>query len=115
MKSIQRIAAAMAVLLIVVAAQHAGAQVTGGWSKVSARDPGVVAAARFAVEERGRQQRVKLKKIVRARKQIVAGTNYEITLLVKRGRASQRAVVVVWHKTDGTYEMTSWKWTGRKS
>jgi hypothetical protein len=114
MKSIQRIAAAVAVLVMVAAAQHVHAQVAGGWSNVPVTDPNVVKAARFAVEEQGRQESVTLKKIVRARQQVVAGMNYEVTLLVKRGRGSRRGVAVVWHKIDGTYELTSWEWAGRK-
>lgn len=114
MKSIQRIAAAVAFLVMVAAAQHAHAQVVGGWSRVSARDAGVVAAARFAVEEHGRTEPATLKKIVSARQQVVAGMNYEVTLLVKRGKRSIKAVAIVWHKADGGYELTSWKWIGAK-
>jgi hypothetical protein len=115
MKSIQRIAAAVAVLMMVIAAQHVHAQVAGGWSNVSTSDAGVVAAARFAVEEEGRRGPITLKKIIHARQQVVAGMNYEITLLIKHGRGSSRVVAVVWHKTDGSYALTSWTaWKGKK-
>ncbi|MDB5035125.1 MAG: cysteine proteinase inhibitor 5-like [Chlorobi bacterium] len=114
MKSIQRITAMVALLVMMAAARPVHAQVAGGWSNAPVRDPGVVAAARFAVEEHGRQEPVTLKKIVRARQQVVAGTNYEVTLLVKRGKGSRKAVAVVWHKTDDTYNLTSWKWAGGK-
>lgn len=113
MKSIQRMAMVAAILCVAVGTQVMQAQVVGGWAKASVRDPGVVAAARFAVRQRGAQERITLRKIVRARRQVVAGTNYEATLLVKHGRRSRRAVAVVWQKTDGTYELTSWKWVGR--
>ena len=92
MNSTQSIAVAVAALLMVAAAQHAPAQVAGGWSKVSVQDANVMAAARFAVEEESRQEPVVLKKVVRARQQVVAGMNYDVTLLVKRGRKSCKAM-----------------------
>jgi hypothetical protein len=110
MKPTQRIAAFVAVLVMVAAARHAHAQVAGGWSNVSVRDSNVVSAARFAVTEYSRQERVTLKKIVRARRQVVAGMNYEVTLLVRRGKKVRRVVAVVWRKVDGGYELTSWSW-----
>ncbi|MEO5928937.1 MAG: cystatin domain-containing protein [Candidatus Kapaibacterium sp.] len=116
MKSIQRIAAAVAVLVMIIAAQRLHAQVAGGWSSVSTSDAGIVAATRFALEEVGQWRApVKLKKIIHARQQVVAGMNYEVTLLVKQGKGSRKAVAVVWHKTDGSYALTSWTWTGKKN
>jgi hypothetical protein len=115
MKSTQRIAAFVSVLVMVAAARHAHAQVVGGWSNVSVRDSNVVSAARFAVTEHGRQEPVTLKKIVRARRQVVAGMSYEVTLLVRRGKRTRIATAVVWRKVDGSYELTSWRESNAKS
>lgn len=110
MKVPQRIAMVVAVLLVMTGITQLHAQVTGGWANVSTKNKQVVAAARFAVGEYARQEIIKFKKIIRARRQVVAGMNYELTLLVKHEKRTQRAVAVVWQKIDGTYALTSWNW-----
>jgi hypothetical protein len=109
MKSVQRTAAALAALIMIVATSGAHAQVVGGWSAASVKDAEVVAAAHFAIEEHGKSEPVTLKKLVRARQQVVAGMNYRITMLVKRGKRTRKVTAVVWKKTDNTYQLTSWK------
>ncbi len=112
MKSFQRSAAVVAVLMILAGVHGLHAQVVGGWSKVSVKNKEVVAAARFAAKEWAMQEIVKFKKIISARQQVVAGMNYELTLLMKHEKRTQKAVAVVWKKTDGTYQLVSWKWDG---
>lgn len=112
MKSSQRIALVVAVLMVAAGARHLQAQVTGGWSKVSVKNKEVVAAARFAAKEWAMQEIVKFKRIISARRQVVAGMNYELTLLMKHEKRAQKAVAVVWKKTDGTYQLVSWEWDG---
>lgn len=112
MNSTRRIALVVAALMIVAGASGLHAQVAGGWSNVSVKNKQVVAAARFAAKEWAMQEIVKFKKIISARQQVVAGMNYELTLLMKHEKRTQKAVAVVWKKTDGTYQLVSWKWDG---
>ncbi len=112
MKPSQRLVLVLAVLAFLAGAQGLHAQVAGGWSNVSVKNKQVVAAARFAAKEWAMQEIVKFKKIISARQQVVAGMNYELTLLMKHEKRTQKAVAVVWKKTDGTYQLVSWKWDG---
>ncbi len=100
----------IAALLVALGAGELHAQVAGGWSNVSVKEKDVVAAAKFAVSEYAQQEIIKFKKLLKARRQVVAGMNYELTLLMKHDKHTQKAVAVVWKKTDGTYQLTSWNW-----
>lgn len=83
----------------------AGAAVPGGWSKVSVKDPGVVAAATFAVaarqaesEKAGAKEKIAIQEIVAAQQQVVAGMNYRLTLRVKVGDDVRKADATVWSR-----------------
>ena len=54
--------------------------------------------------------KITLVKIVRARRQVVAGTNYCLDLTVDMGDHEKRAQAVVWKKLSGEHELTSWTW-----
>jgi len=96
------------------------ALVPGGWAKASVKDPGVVAAAEFAVAERLEQLRadaagadLKLVKIVKAEQQVVAGMNYRLTLEVDAGAGPATVEAVVWARVwleeKERYQLTEWK------
>ena len=89
--------------------------VAGGISPTDAADADVKAAAEFAVAALAKQtgEKLVLKKIVEAKSQIVAGTNYFLVLEVTGGKATI-AEVVVWSKLDGSHEMTKSAWRANK-
>ena len=84
----------------------------GGWSSVSVDDRRVAAVAKHAVSVQAAEAKEKLTllAIQEARRQVVAGMNYRLTLRVDRNGKEQFASAMVWVKLDGTYELTEWKW-----
>lgn len=85
-----------------------GAQgMPGGWSEVprAALANEVGAAARFAVSRLPRPHG-KLKTIVGAERQVVAGMNYRMLLVLSDGK---RWRVQVWKKLDGTMQLTHYQ------
>lgn len=111
----------LCVLGLMIAASLAAAM-PGGYSPASVTDKEVVAAAEFAVgaQEKALQEekssapvKLKLVKILRAQQQVVAGTNFLLTLKVTlNGRSKQVEAVVwwqAWRKPD-PYRLMSWKW-----
>jgi len=72
----------------------------------------VKAAADFAVGEQAGREAVPLKlvSIVRAEKQIVAGTNYRVLLTVERSGSARQAKVVVFQDLRSRYSLKSWEW-----
>ncbi len=94
----------------------------GGYAKVPVADSDVIKAAEFAInaqsetiQQPGDQQPSKLRllKILRAEQQVVAGTNYRLTLSVKEiGNLQRTAEAIVWWQAwrPNPYELTSWTW-----
>ncbi len=84
----------------------------GGWQGADAVEPGVKAAAESAVAQLAKQEKksVVLAKVLSAKSQIVAGTNYELNLQVTVDGAAKTVTVVVWHKLDGSYDLTRSEW-----
>lgn len=82
-------------------------RIVGGWSEIPAAELQAAAgpAARFAVSRLSRPH-APLKRIVGAERQVVAGTNYRMLVVLKDGK---RWRLVVWSKLDGTMELTSAK------
>ena len=79
-----------------------GPPVTGGWHELRPSDPELVAVAAFVVP-RLPVRRARLLRIEGGERQVVAGMNYRIGLqLTDRSRW----LALVWHKLDGTYELT---------
>jgi hypothetical protein len=89
----------------------------GGYKKVATTDPGVVAAAEFAVSAKKEQQDgpLSLVSIEKAERQVVAGTNYRLCLKVKAadetdaGEETQDIQVVVFRSLQNKYELKSWE------
>ncbi len=106
---ILRLACSIAILLICLL-PLLGA-IPGGFTEVTVDDPGVKAAAKFAVEERAKTEpKLTLDKVTKASRQVVAGLNYDLTLSVTVGAETKTAVVRVWAKLDKTYELSSWEY-----
>lgn len=98
----------------------AGAQeppIVGGFASVAVNDPGVKAAAAYAISVAPAtpdNKPIKLKSIVAARQQVVAGMNYSLCLRVtaaKFGLFTHGHLVAakVFHGLDNHYEVTSWE------
>jgi hypothetical protein len=101
-------------------ADSAAAMKPGGWSEVPVTDPGVVAAAAFAVQARqaamresGDQSKLSLESVARAEQQVVQGANYRLTLRVQTAGGPRTAEAVVWARVwldeGDRYQLTSWR------
>jgi aspartic proteinase inhibitor len=85
--------------------------IPGGYSAAALTED-VKTAAEFAVQEQSKRQpeTLKLSNIFKAEKQIVAGVNYRLDIMVKQGRSVRGAKVVVFRDLKSHYKLTSWKW-----
>ncbi len=83
----------------------------GGYSAVGLTDD-VKAAAEFAVQEEGKREAVivELSDISKAERQIVAGVNYRLDLVVKGSGSAQKARAVVFKDLKSHYKLISWEW-----
>lgn len=101
-------------------AESAVAMKPGGWSDVAVTDPGVVAAAAFAVQaqqaamrESGDQSKLSLESVAHAEQQVVQGANYRLTLRVQTAGETRTAEAVVWARIwldeGDRYQLTSWR------
>jgi Aspartic acid proteinase inhibitor len=83
----------------------------GGYSAVGLTDD-VKAAAEFAVQEQAKREAVvfKLSDISKAERQIVAGVNYRLDIVVKGTGSARKARVVVFKDLKSHYKLTSWEW-----
>lgn len=88
------------------------AQTPGGYRLVSNDDSEALAAAKFAVRERGQKlgRTIVLATMVYAQRQLVSGTNYKLCMKVKVDGTSKRAETVVHRNLQKQYTLTSWKW-----
>jgi len=75
--------------LLVLPLMNVSAAELGAYQDAAIDENEVKAAADFAVKERGKHDGValQLKAIVTAEKQIVAGTNYQLMLMVSEGNS----------------------------
>lgn len=104
--------AAVPAALVASAPEHApghapGHAVVGGWSEVprARLQTEVGAVARFAVSKLPKPHGA-LKQIVGAERQVVAGMNYRMILILTDGG---RWRVQVWKKLDGTMQLSHFK------
>jgi hypothetical protein len=69
-------------------------------------------AAEFAVHEQAKREAtpLTLATIAKVEKQIVAGINYRLLLIVERNGSPRKAKVVVFRDLDSHYSLTSWEW-----
>ena len=84
----------------------------GGWGAASADSEGAQAAARFAVSAQAAAsgESLTLAEVRRAETQVVAGTNYSLSLRVTRNGRPASATAKVWAKLDGGHELVQWQW-----
>lgn len=92
-----------------VPAMHAA---PGGWSSAPADDRRVQLAAQNAVTAQSSSEGrpLELKSIATAERQVVAGINYRLQLVVTKDGVDAPASAIVWGKLNGSYELTSWTW-----
>jgi hypothetical protein len=107
-------------LLLVFAAAGLG-QTVGGYSKISATDDKVTAAADFAIDAQKEKQPgpLSLVEVLRAERQSVAGTNWRLCMQVKAADDDDAGVepftveAIVFEKLPRApgekYSLTSWK------
>ena len=83
----------------------------GGYSTVGLSDD-IKAAAEFAVQEQAKRDAVvlELSDISKAERQIVAGVNYRLDVVVKQSGSLRKASVVVFKDLKSHYKLTSWEW-----
>lgn len=89
-------------LAIAVPASAASPPLAGGWSEVAPADAELRAVALFAASKMPRRH-PGLARVIGGERQVVAGTNWRVELVLtdhSRWRA------VVWHRLDGSYELT---------
>ena len=86
----------------------------GGSSPVPTDGPAVKKAAETAVLLQAKKtgEPLKLLSIKKAKQQVVAGINYELMLEINRNGQQTTAMVIVWAKLDGSYQVTEGRWKG---
>ena len=84
---------------------------SGGYSTVGLSDD-IKAAAEFAVQEQAKRHAVvlELSDISKAERQIVAGVNYRLDVVVKGNGSARKARVVVFKDLKSHYKLTAWEW-----
>ena len=104
-------------ILSIMAVVPVSAQMMGGYSDVPVTNPGVIAAANFAVSEQAGKEHVpgghhgfKLDEILSAKQQVVAGMNYDLELKVKVHHGKKNARAIVYKNLRDSYQLTSWVW-----
>ena len=96
-------------LAIPLLAAPAPMTMVGGWKEVSPADPTVDAALVFVHEN---PKLVKIKRVIRVHKawtQVVSGTKVRLLCSVQLldGKTHTRWEMLLWHKADQTWEVTS--------
>jgi len=71
-------------------------------------DDDVRAAADAAVRSAFPDGKASLVAITKAERQVVAGLNYRMTLVVRHNGQEATYTTVVWRKLDGTHDVASW-------
>lgn len=104
-------------ILSIMTVVPVSAQMMGGYSDVPVTDPGVIAAANFAVSEQAGKEHAprghhgfKLDEILSAKQQVVAGMNYDLELKVKVNHGKKNAQAIVYKNLRDSYQLTSWVW-----
>ncbi len=118
MKNYVKMIVVFAALGVIFGAATTGfAQIkTGGYKKVSVNDPGVVAAADFAIEAQGEKANagIELLSIVQAERQTVAGTNYKLCMEVNVADGEidepydQFVTAIIFFSLQKEYSLKSW-------
>ena len=85
--------------------------VVGAYAKIGVWDKQVVEAATFAVKDQAKKEgaHLELVKIVDAKRQVVAGMNYQLLLEVKSQGVTSKVHASVWKKLDQSHDLTEWQ------
>ncbi|XP_042756140.1 cysteine proteinase inhibitor A [Lactuca sativa] len=72
----------------------------GSWTPINASDPMVIEIGKFAVDEHDKDDHMSLQfeKVVAGESQVVAGTQYNITITAVEGGVENNYVALVWDK-----------------
>jgi hypothetical protein len=91
--------------------EHSHQDLPGGYAPAEVGKD-AKAAAEFAVHEQGKREDLPLNlvTIAKAEKQIVAGINYRLLLIVEQSGSPRKAKVVVFRDLNSHYSLTSWEW-----
>jgi Cystatin domain len=112
MKNSLKFAVGLAVLTVIIGAASARAQVkTGGYKEADKGEAGVVAAAEYAIKAQSEKTGYKyeLSEVVKAERQVVAGTNYRLCMQVSAdGDEAFFVQAVVYLDLKKNYKLTSW-------
>lgn len=109
--------AALCIVFFCVSASFAQIK-TGGYKTVDVSDAGVAEAAEFVVRELGRKDEIELslESVERAERQVVAGTNYRLCLLIRYPAQEEdeeeivsTMQVVVFRSLKNEFNLKSWK------
>lgn len=94
------------------AADAPAVEMAGAWSPAPLNDDAVKKAAQFALAAQAQQARTPLTllSIKHARRQVVAGTNYSMNLMVHTEGKRRLVIAQVWAKPDGSMHLTRWHW-----
>lgn len=90
--------------------------IAGGYSRVESNTAETVSAANFAVKKQSKKQKAKIKltKISKAEKQVVAGLNYRLCLQVETSEKNKKTVIpqtieaIVFLDLKQNFSLTSW-------
>ena len=92
------------------AAKSPDQAIVGSYSESPVDDADVIKAAEFAVSEKSKAGvSFELKSIKSAKSQVVAGMNYQITLVVDEAGTEKTVNVVVYRDLKGAMSLTSWE------
>ncbi len=99
-------------ILLTFASISFGQPIVGGYKAVANNDKDAKAAADYAVDTQATKAKkdLDLLDVVKAERQIVAGTNYRLCLKIDEDRNDMSYVqAVVYRNLQNKYELTSWK------
>ncbi|CAI9086877.1 OLC1v1020800C1 [Oldenlandia corymbosa var. corymbosa] len=113
MKKIQ-LRAPLAIAMLMCLIISSSAALLGGFSTADPKDPQVVDSAKFAVTEHNKQNHTDLvfNKVVKAERQVVAGTNYRLGIEATDNGAAHRYIAEVYVALNQTKFLTSFKQLG---
>ena len=103
--------ALIALSFLSIPAHAAEQQICGGYSSMAADNKDIIAAAAFAVRKQSEHEKklIKLITISQAEKQVVAGVNYRLTLIVEVGVLNRTVKAVVFQDLKSNDKLISWE------
>ncbi len=110
-KSVRMLLMLAAFGVVLSCAASGRAQMTGGYKAIPKTDAGAVAAADFAIKAQSAKTEMKfeLSEIMKAERQVVAGTNYRLCMQVSAdGDEAFFVQAVIYLDLKRNYKLTSW-------